>query len=363
MADQHSQQPSSPAERPAAFKAWIDQQLKTLCADALIVEPTLTPLRSDAGFRQYYRLNTQPSMLAVDAPPSHENSEQFIKLVRYLRPLGIGVPAVAAADTKRGFLLIEDFGDRLLQHELESSPDSAPVLYGEALFQLLALQQSPDAQHVLEPYDRQALADELALFSEWFITQLLQYRLDEEEQQRLQAVFTQLENSALEQPQVLVHRDYHSRNLLLRTSGRMGIVDFQDALFGPITYDVVSLLRDCYLRWPAEQVQQWALGYGNMAADAGLLPEVDEVRYLRWFDWMGLQRHLKVLGVFARLSLRDNKHHYLADLPLVIRYVLEVCQRYPELAEFAQWFEQHLLPLVQQQPWYQDYRRAGDLTA
>lgn len=363
MAEQHPQQPTSSTERPAAFEAWIGQQLETLCADAPIVELALTPLRSDAGFRQYYRLNTQPSMLAVDAPPSHENSEQFVKLVRHLRPLGIDVPAVAAADTERGFLLIEDFGDRLLQHELQNSPDSAPVLYGEALFQLLALQQSPGAQQVLKPYDRRVLAYELALFSDWFVTQLLQYRLCDEEKQRLQTLFTHLENSALEQPQVLVHRDYHSRNLLLRTSGRMGIVDFQDALWGPITYDVVSLLRDCYLRWPVEQVQQWALGYGNMAADAGLLPEVDELRYLRWFDWMGLQRHLKVLGVFSRLSIRDDKHYYLADLPLVIRYVLEVGLRYPELAEFAQWFEQQLLPLAQQQPWYQDYRRAGDLPA
>jgi len=363
MAEQHSQQLNSSTERPAAFKAWVHEQLKTLRPNAPIAELVLTPLRSDAGFRQYYRLNTEPSMLAVDAPPSHENSEQFVKLVRYLRPQGIDVPAVVAADIERGFLLIQDFGDRLLQHELESSPDSAPVLYGEALFQLLALQQSPDAQQVLEPYDRKALADELALFPDWFITQLLQYRLNDAEREQLQAVFAQLENSALEQPQVLVHRDYHSRNLLLRTSGRMGIVDFQDALWGPITYDVVSLLRDCYLRWPDEQVRQWALGYGNMAADAGLLADVDELRYLRWFDWMGLQRHLKVLGVFSRLSLRDGKHHYLADLPLVIRYVLEVSQRYPELAEFAQWFEQQLLPLAEQQPWYHDYRRAGDRPA
>ncbi|MDQ2077589.1 aminoglycoside phosphotransferase family protein [Marinimicrobium sp. ABcell2] len=360
MADQHAQHSPSSKERSDNFKTWIRQQLQTLHPTRPLNELSMTTLRGDAGFRQYHRLNTQPSMLAVDAPPAHEDSKQFVHLAQYLRPQGIDVPAVIAADAERGFLLIEDFGDQLLQYELEESPDSAPILYGEALIELLALQQSPHARELLGVYDRENLGAELALFTDWFLAELLQYSLSDQEHQLVQDVFTRLEDSALEQPQVLVHRDYHSRNLLLKTDGRLGIVDFQDALWGPITYDLVSLLRDCYLRWPAEQVRQWALGYGNMAAEAGLLTDVDEAQYLRWFDWMGLQRHLKVLGIFARLSLRDGKNHYMDDLPLVIRYVLEACQGYPELAEFQQWFEQRLLPLAQQQSWYRDYRCAGD---
>lgn len=347
-------------ERKELLDDWVRRQLQQLHAESFATNLELTPLTGDAGFRRYYRVNTRPKMLAVDAPPTNENSRQFVELAKYLRPRGIGVPAVAAADCDQGFLLIEDFGDQLLQHELETSPSAATGLYGEALMQLLTLQQSPDQGALIPRYDRQTLGREMRLFTDWFTGQLLNYALTTEEQQLVTDTFQQLEDSALEQPQVLVHRDFHSRNLLLRPDGALGVVDFQDALWGPITYDLVSLLRDCYLRWPAEQVQQWALGYGNMAADAGLLPDVDQDEYLRWFDWMGMQRHLKVLGLFARLALRDGKTRYLNDLPLVIRYLLEAAAPYPELKTFSQWFERQLLPLAAQQGWYRDYRTAGD---
>ncbi len=348
------------SERKQALGEWVHQQLQQLHAEAPLKNLELAPLAGDAGFRRYYRINTQPPLLAVDAPPESENSRQFIELAQYLRPRGIGVPAVAAADCEQGFLLIEDFGDHLLQQELQASPSAATGLYGEALMQLIALQQSPDHGSLIPRYDRQALGREMSLFGDWFAGELLSYSLSAEEQELVNSTCRLLEDSALEQPQVLVHRDFHSRNLLLRPDGALGVVDFQDAVWGPITYDLVSLLRDCYLRWPAEQVRQWALGYGNMAADAGLLPKIDQDQYLRWFDWMGLQRHLKVLGIFARLALRDGKTHYLSDLPLVIRYVLEAAAPYPELKAFSQWFEQQLLPLAQQQNWYQDYRSAGE---
>src|SRR5690606_7785452 len=200
-------------------------------------------------------------------------------------------------------------------------------------------------------YDRTALGGELTLFNDWFVTELLHHPLSDDELRLIKKAFALLEDSALEQPQVLVHRDYHSRNLLVRADGRLGVVDFQDAVWGPITYDLVSRLRDCYLRWAPEQVRQWAIGYGNMAAEAGLLSAVDELQYLRWFDWMGLQRHLKVLGIFTRLALRDGKARYLDDLPLVIRYVLEAARPYPELDEFRHWFEHLILPLAQHQEW------------
>lgn len=353
---------SSPkhSERKERLGDWVRRQLQQLHAETPLTNLELTPLAGDAGFRHYYRINTQPPLLAVNAPPESEDSRQFVQLAQYLRPMGIGVPAVAAADCEQGFLLIEDFGDQLLQQKLEDSPSAATALYGEALMQLLALQQSPDQSALIPRYDRQALGREMHLFTQWFTGELLNYSLSTDEQQLIASTFQQLEDSALEQPQVLVHRDFHSRNLLLRPDGALGVVDFQDAVWGPITYDLVSLLRDCYLRWPAEQVQKWVLGYGNMAADAGLLPEVDQSQYLRWFDWMGLQRHLKVLGIFARLALRDGKTRYLNDLPLVIRYLLEALAPYPELNDFRQWFEDKLLPLAQQQDWYQDYRTAGD---
>lgn len=346
--------------RKEALGDWVGRQLQQLHAEAPLANLELVPLAGDAGFRRYYRINTQPPLLAVDAPPESEDSRQFVELAQYLRPRGIGVPAIAAADCEQGFLLIEDFGDLLLQQELEASPSAATGLYGEALMQLLALQQSPDRRSLIPRYDRETLGREMSLFGDWFAGELLNYSLSAEERQLMASTCRLLEDSALEQPQVLVHRDFHSRNLLLRPDGALGVVDFQDAVWGPITYDLVSLLRDCYLRWPADQVQQWARGYGNMAADAGVLTGIDQDQYLRWFDWMGLQRHLKVLGIFARLALRDGKTRYLNDLPLVIRYVLEAAAPYPELNAFSRWFTSQLLPLAQQQDWYQDYRSAGD---
>lgn len=352
--------PRSVTGRKDQLDDWVRQQLPALHPDAPLADLVLTPMPVDAGFRRYFRLNTTPPLLAVDAPPEHEDTRQFVDLTRYLRPRGINVPAVAAVDFERGFLLIEDFGDQLLQRELQQAPESATSLYGEALIQLLALQQGSRADELLPVYDRARLGREMALFGDWFAAELLQHPFSEQERQLVQSACRLLEDNALEQPQVLVHRDYHSRNLLVKNDGSLGVVDFQDAVWGPITYDLVSLLRDCYLRWSPEQVRRWALGYGNMAAEAGLLAEVDETLYLRWFDWMGLQRHLKVLGIFARLALRDGKTRYLQDLPLVIRYVLEAARPYPELNEFRHWFERELLPLAEQQDWYRDYRQAGD---
>src|SRR5690606_11962641 len=195
------------------------------------------------------------------------------------------------------------------------------------------MQRSPPEELGLPVYDRHRLRAEMDLFSEWFAPRLLGYEPTVADLHMLDRWFTQLENSALEQPKVFVHRDYHSRNLVYRTGGPPGVIDFQDAVTGPITYDLVSLLRDCYIRWPEARVRRWAMSYANIAMQCGVLPLVSEERFLRWFDWMGLQRHIKVLGIFARLSLRDHKHGYLNDLPLVICYTLEVAKRYEEGAE------------------------------
>jgi len=320
----------------------------------------LKPIASDAGFRRYFRFESPSQWLAVDAPPQTEDSRQFVALARYLNEHRVNTPKILAADETQGLLLVEDFGDELLHRQL--TPASVAQRYRQTFASLLSLQACPDQPDLIPRYDRALLRRELEIFSEWFVEQLLGYQLNDAEAALLNQLFLNLESAALEQPQTLVHRDFHSRNLIIRADNSLGVIDFQGALWGGCTYDLVSLLRDCYIRWPAELAKGLALEYRQTAIDAGLLNEsIDETQYLRWFDWMGLQRHIKVLGIFARLNLRDGKPHYLKDLPLVIRYTLEIAEAYPELKLFADWFSAHLLPLVEQQAWYSDYQTAGDI--
>lgn len=322
----------------------------------------LQPLSGDAGFRRYFRTDTQPSLIAVDSPPQKTNVNRFVALADHLRRNGVHTPLVIAADVERGYMLLEDLGDTQLLRTLNS--DSVSGLYAEVITELLALQQISRAEGMFPPYNRELLHMEMRLLPEWLIGQLLGRELSDAENQLLERTFGHLLDSACAQPQVLVHRDYHSRNLMIREGERPGVVDFQDAVWGPVTYDLASLLRDCYIRWPREQVERWALAYASSAVDAGIIPEVSPETFLRWFDWIGLQRHFKVLGLFPRLYLRDGKHGYLPDLPLVIRYTLEVTEKYPELEPFAEWFRKEILPLIEQQDWYRDYRTAGErLTA
>lgn len=345
----------TPYEREHALSQWITQQLD--CAPETI---QLIPITNDAGFRRYFRFRSPSQWLAVDAPPQTEDTRQFVQLARFLSNHQVNTPKILAVDECAGFLLVEDFGDELLHRQLTAA--NATELYQQAFNVLLDLQACSDEPVLVPRYDRALLGRELHIFSEWFVANLLGYSLNATENTMLDAFFLDLENSALEQPQTLVHRDFHSRNLLIRTDNTLGVIDFQGALWGACTYDLVSLLRDCYIRWPAEQVTSWALDYRIATIKAGLLDAtVSEQTYLRWFDAMGLQRHIKVLGIFARLNLRDHKSHYLKDLPLVIRYTLEVAQRYPEFKPFVDWFNTKLLPLIEQQSWYSDYRQAGDL--
>ncbi len=318
----------------------------------------LCSLGSDAGFRRYFRFQ-QPSLwLAVDAPPTSEDSDQFIKIAALIRSQGVHSPGIFAADPTQGFLLVEDMGDNLLFRSLSDS--NADQLYTKAMDTLLQLQGCPDNPALIPRYDRALLHRELEIFSEWFVGKLLNHTLSTVEQQQLDQLFRQLEDNSLRQPQGFVHRDYHSRNLILRDDGQLGVIDFQGALWGAVTYDLVSLLRDCYLRWPTEKVMQWALYYRQQAIALKRIENLSEQDFLRWFDLLGLQRHIKVLGIFARLSLRDSKPGYLQDLPLVIRYTLEVAQQYPETQAFADWFTQTMLPLACQQDWYRNYQTAGD---
>jgi aminoglycoside/choline kinase family phosphotransferase len=317
-------------------------------------ERSLSVVAGDASNRRYFRLllDAQSYVLA-EAPPATEKNEAFLAVRELLDGAGVKVPALYAADLERGYLLLEDLGDNVLLPEL--NPDSVHGHYHAAcgaLRQMAAL----DAQRLaLSPYDAELLGEELSRFADWFVVRLLGYSLDASEHALLGRLFTRLIDTALEQPRVLVHRDFHSRNLMLQANGQLAVIDFQDAVVGPVTYDLVSLLRDCYIQWPAGQVTDWALGQRDALHAEGLLPEVGDAAFLRWFDWMGLQRHIKVLGTFARLYLRDGKPAYLEDLPLVIAYVLEILDKYrsdePVFGECLDWFESRLSPLIAQQGW------------
>jgi hypothetical protein len=266
---------------------------------------------------------------------------------------GVKVPAILGVDLDRGFLLLEDLGDQLLWPALNTdSVDRYYTLAFDVLVKMAAVETS-DAG--LGSYDNALLGEELGRFQRWFVEGLLGYQLTPLEQVLLDAFFERLISSALEQPSVVVHRDFHSRNLMLFGAEGLAVIDFQDAVVGPVTYDLVSLLRDCYIQWPLERVQAWVHRYRDRLCSQGLLTCTDEALFLRWFDWMGLQRHIKVLGTFSRLYLRDGKSGYLDDLPLVIEYVLQVADQYsdkePLFADFSSFFSQRLAPLMMTQGW------------
>ncbi len=325
---------------------WVKQQAGMAATGALL------PLSGDAGFRRYFRVaNSLPPVMAVYAPPATENSEQYLAVSQLLASSGVRVPAVLATDLSRGFLLVEDCGDQLLLPALNDH--SVDALYESALAMLLALQSVSVPADAVPLYDGQRLWDEMALFPTWFVQGLLDQPCGRNEQTLLDNCFDGLVHSALDQPQVLVHRDFHARNVMLCGElAELVTIDFQDAVVGPITYDLVSLLRDCYIYWQPERVKQWALAYRKKLINQGKPAGDSDQQFLQWFDFMGLQRHIKVLGIFARLWLRDGKAGYLNDLPLVLHYTVSVAEQYPQTAEFAQWMQERILPACQRQPWW-----------
>jgi len=275
---------------------------------------------------------------------------------------GIVTPKIIAVDFANGFFLLEDFGLRLLQPELtgKNPPSSVDGRYNQAETILRHIQHVAPEPRVFPLYNAQELQAEMDLFAEWFVAELLGISLNENEQQMLRLLCEDLIGSAIQQPQVVVHKDFHSRNLMLLEDNSLGVIDFQDALIGPITYDLVSLLKDCYLYLPADQVEQRALDFKRALETDKQLENMTDQEFLRSFDKMGLQRHIKVLGIFARLSLRDGKSGYLNDLPLVIRYTLEAAQRYPETQAFFSWFIERIEPLLPSQKWYREWRTASE---
>lgn len=269
----------------------------------------------------------------MDSPPAQEDPAPWLEIGARLSAAGLHVPEVRAQDLQQGFLLIEDLGSQLYLPALTDA--TVDALYGDAMDALLRMQRDADIAG-MPPYDHAFLQRELEIMPEWFLRRHLGYIPACEEWDVLESAFTVLLKSALEQPRCFVHRDYHSRNLLITAHNNPGIIDFQGALHGPITYDLASLLRDCYITWDRERVEAWAESYRLRLQTTRLIDDtIDRKRFLRWFDLIGLQRHIKVLGIFCRLHYRDDKHGYLDDLPRVYDYVVEVAGRYPELADFV----------------------------
>ncbi len=285
----------------------------------------LTVASADASFRRYFRATTETgSWIIMDAPPGKEDVRTFMEVTRLLGAHGVNVPTIHHSDPGLGFLLLTDFGDRAWLDALDGQ--TADRLYAMALRELLKIQATP--ANALPDYDENLLRAELDLFTDWLLGRHLGLELDATQRRQLTDVFDALIDNALSQPQTFVHRDYHSRNLMLTADDRPGVIDYQDAVRGPITYDLVSLLRDCYIRWPEAKVRQWALAFkSNLPATA---KSITDERFLRWFDLMGVQRHLKAAGIFCRLNHRDNKPGYLKDIPRTLGYVRDMAPRYPE---------------------------------
>ena len=280
----------------------------------------------------------------MDAPPGQEDCRPFIKVAGYLDAMQLSAPRVLEADLEQGFLLLTDLGRELYLDVLESKSELTEPLYTDAIDALLTMQRrGVDYQSELPPYDETLLRFELSLFRDWLCGTHLELSFSDADESEWQACCDLLVASALQQPQVFVHRDYHSRNLMVLGEDNPGIIDFQDAVEGPITYDLVSLLKDCYITWPPERVRAWAMQfYGQLAGDTREL--ISDERFIRYFELMGVQRHLKAAGIFCRLNYRDGKAGYLDDIPRTLDYVVAVASRYPELRFLMKLISERVLP-------------------
>jgi aminoglycoside/choline kinase family phosphotransferase len=318
--------------RLALIREWLSHDLR-------LAHERLLPASSDASFRRYFRAFTaRGTFIVMDAPPGKEDVRPYLKVGALLAQLGAHVPHVYESDIARGLLLLEDLGTTSYLQRLEAADDPEP-LYADALRVLADIQvQGGETASELAPYDRAELARELALMPQWFCRVHLGIEPTEAEQEMFARTFEFLISAALAQPQVFVHRDYHSRNLMVLSERNPGVIDFQDALRGPIGYDLVSLLKDCYIGWPRARVEGWVGGYRGVLVARGVAAASGS-QFLRDFDLIGVQRHLKVLGIFARLWHRDGKPGYLPDLPRTLDYVRDTCARYAELGELAAFLE------------------------
>jgi hypothetical protein len=328
---------SADDHRLAELRQWLAQ------FDDL-ADASVNPASADASFRRYFRVQTKStSRIVMDAPPDREDCSAFVRIAGYLERIGLNSPRVLKVDSDKGFLLLTDLGPRQYLDELKERPERSDELYADALAALLTLQeQGRRFQGNLPPYDDTLLKFELSLFRDWLCVRHLGLDFAGEEDAWRTCVQLLVDN-AMRQPRVFVHRDYHSRNLMVTGDNNPGILDFQDAVEGPVTYDLVSLLKDCYIRWPAGRVLAWATDFH--AASLGKSHHVrSAAEFIRSFELLGVQRQLKAAGIFARLWLRDGKPSYLHDVPRTLGYISEVAPRYPELASLARLIEERCLP-------------------
>jgi len=300
---------------------------------------TLKTASADASFRSYFRIFIDDqTWIVMDAPPQQEDCKPFIQVAEMLANTGVHVPKVISQNLEQGFLLLSDLGNTTYLQVLSQHHEQANRLYNDATDALIKMQLSAQAKQLPE-YDEALLRRELNLFPDWYIAKHLQAELTQNQKTLLENVFDQILQNNLNQPKVFVHRDYHSRNLMV-SSPNPGIIDFQDAVYGPITYDLVSLFKDAYIRWDEERILDWTIRYWEKARQANLPVATDFGDFYRDFEWMGVQRHLKVLGIFARLNYRDGKSNYLNDMPLVMEYLQKTCDRYRELSPLINLFDE-----------------------
>ena len=321
---------TSGVTRMTALNNWVAQHLP---------HPfTLKLLAGDASFRRYFRATTAANQtyIIMDAPPQKESCHAFVQIAQQFKTAHLQVPDIYHQDIAQGFLCLTDFGDVQMAHRLQTS--SADTLYRGALQQLIKLHSHSTIQEKLPHFGAQRFSNEFELFENWYLKHHLRHNPTEQEQSFLKLLLEKLERNADEQPQVPIHSDYHSRNLMVCNDNTLGILDFQDASVGPITYDALSLLRDCYVDWPPQQVDQWMQYFHQLCLDARMAGTKDPAQWQRWFDYTGLHRNLKCIGIFSRLAWRDHKISYLDYIPRVIKYAQAVCHRYTEL--------QPLLPLL-----------------
>jgi aminoglycoside/choline kinase family phosphotransferase len=327
-----SQNSSTSAEQDTRL-AQLNDWLATL---DLVEVGSRRPASSDASFRRYFRLDVVPALraklgdtlVAMDAPPQRENVPAFIHVDGLLRDAGVTVPAIVAENVEQGFLLLSDLGTTTYLQRLDV--DNASFMYSDALDALIRFQLASQPG-VLPEFDRAFVLREMNLFPEWYVEKHLGITMTDKQRASLDQVFEAITANVLAQQQVYMHRDFHSRNLMFMDQGNPGVLDFQDAVYGPVTYDLASLMRDAYVQWDEEFVLDWVVRYWQSAKQAGLPVNPDIDAFYRDFEYMALQRHLKILGIFCRLNYRDGKDIYLGDLPTVLDYVRKTANRYTEL--------------------------------
>ena len=322
-------------DRLQQMHAWIRDQLR-------LHDYTLLPASEDASFRRYFRLRGNGrSYIIMDAPPEQEDCQPFIDNSQRLHAAGLNVPVVYASDLQAGFLLLSDLGDTLYLDVLDKN--NVQHLYADALNALHLMQQGTKTEG-LPVYDENLLIQEMHLFSEWLLTRHLGIVLNPDQHESIEQTYHYLKDAALEQPRTFVHRDYHSRNLMVCQSWNPGIVDFQDAVTGPVTYDLVSLLKDCYVKWPEKNIYAWVRHFFTLAGPR----DTDLNTFIQWFDLMGVQRQLKASGIFARLYHRDKKAGFLKDIPRTLSYILDLESDYPQLHTLINLIRREVMPAVEE---------------